>query len=295
VRKSVVVLSRVVLVGAFAALVASTACSSTTILIVNGDGGVADGATTTSSGASGASSSGTSGTSSGTSGASSGTSGASSGTSGASSGKGGSSGTSGASSGTSGTTGDGGDLCTPPGSVTYTKTWKPPHPHQAACSQADIDLFRQVCLGTQSDGGAACKAFTGTAAGKACEECIIPSTGAALGVLLVTGGYVSPNIAGCIAIAQNTVADGAGCASASLYLSECRAAACGACSKDPNTTPDMINACDTAADTGACQAESAAAGCLDQIADAGGAAAACLGGTDFDSTYSAIAPIFCLQ
>ena len=56
----------------------------------------------------------------------------------------------------------------------------------------------------------------------------------------------------------------------------------------------MINACDTAADTGACSAESTAAGCLDQIADAGGAAAACLAGTDFDSTYAAIVPIFCL-
>ena len=38
--------------------------------------------------------------------------------------------------------------------------------------------------------------------------------------------------------------------------------------KDANTTTDMINACDTAADQGACTAESTAAGCLDQLADA---------------------------
>jgi hypothetical protein len=189
----------------------------------------------------------------------------------------------------------GGDICTPPATVTYTKTWKAPHAHQNACNQANIDLFRKVCLGSQSDGGAACKAFTATAAGKTCEECIIPSTGTALGALLVTGGFVSPNIAGCIAIAQGTVADGAGCASASLYLNECRAVACNACAKDANTTTDMINACDTAADQGACAAESTAAGCLDGLADAGGAAGACLGGTDFDSTYSAIVPIFCLD
>ena len=154
----------------------------------------------------------------------------------------------------SGNNDGGGDICTPPATVTYTKSWKAPHAHQSACSQANIDLFRKVCLGTQADGGAACKSFTGTAAGKACEECIIPSTGTALGALLVTGGFVSPNIAGCIAIAQGTVADGAGCASASLYLSECRAVACGACAKDSNTTTDMINACDTAADLGACTA-----------------------------------------
>jgi len=195
----------------------------------------------------------------------------------------------------SGNNDGGGDICTPPATVTYTKSWKAPHAHQSACSQANIDLFRKVCLGTQADGGAACKSFTGTAAGKACEECIIPSTGTALGALLVTGGFVSPNIAGCIAIAQGTVADGAGCASASLYLNECRAVACNACAKDANTTTDMINACDTAADQGACSAESTAAGCLDGLADAGGAAGACLGGTDFDSTYSAIVPIFCLD
>lgn len=195
-----------------------------------------------------------------------------------------------------GTGGDGGgDICTPPTSVTYTKSWKAPHAHQNACSQANIDLFRKVCLGAQSDGGAACKSFTGTAAGKACEDCIIPTSGTALGALLVTGGFVSPNIAGCIAIAQGTVSDGAGCASASLYLSECRAAACGACAKDTNTTTDMINACDTAADEGACNAEATAAGCLDQVADGGGAAAQCLSGNDFDSTYSAIVPIFCLD
>ncbi len=189
----------------------------------------------------------------------------------------------------------GGDLCTPPATVTFTKTWRAPHAHQNACTQANIDLFRKVCLGQQSDGGAACKAFTGTAAGKACEECIIPSTGTALGALLVTGGFVSPNVAGCVAIAQGTVADGAGCASASLFLSECRAVACGACSKDPATTTEMINACDTAADQGACSKESTAAGCLDALQDAGGAAGNCLSGTDFDSTYSAIVPIFCLS
>jgi hypothetical protein len=189
----------------------------------------------------------------------------------------------------------GGDICTPPTTITYTKSWKAPHPHQDACSQGNIDLFRKVCLGTQSDNGAACKSFTGTAAGKACEECIIPSTGTALGALLVTGGFVSPNIAGCIAIAQGTVADGAGCASASLYLSECRAVACGACAKDTNTTADMINACDQAADQGACTAEATAAGCLDTLADAGGAPGACLAGTDFDTTYTAIVPVFCLD
>jgi hypothetical protein len=185
------------------------------------------------------------------------------------------------------------DICVPACAVTYTKSWRPPHPHQAACTQANIDLFRQVCLGTQADGGAACKSLTATVAGKACEECILPSTGTELGALIATGGYISPNIAGCIAIEQNTVADGAGCASASLYLSECRAVACGACAKDANTTTDMINACDTAADTGACLAESTAAKCLDQLAD-GGPGSQCLVGTDFDTTYSAIVPIFCL-
>lgn len=189
----------------------------------------------------------------------------------------------------------GGDVCAPPATITYTKTWRAPHAHKDACSQANIDLFPKVCLGQQADGGAACRSFAATAAGKTCEECIIPSTGTALGVLLVTGGFVSPNIAGCIAIAQGTVATGAGCASASLYLNECRSAACGACAKDPATTTTQINACDQAADGAACAAEATAAGCLDGIADAGGAAGACLQGQDFLTTYAAIAPIFCLD
>jgi hypothetical protein len=267
-----------------ALVVASGACTVTTTRVIVIDGGPVEGDGAASS--SGASSSGTSGigTSSGTSGASSGTSGASSGTSGAS-------------SGTSGASKDAtvGGICDPPATVTYTKVWQAPHPHQAACSQANIDLFRKVCLGTQADGGAACKAFTGTAAGKTCEDCILPSTGTLLGPLVATGGFVSPNIAGCIALQQGTQADGAGCAGASLYLTECHAAACGACAKDVNTTTDDINACDTAADTGACVAEATAATCVDQLADAGGAGAACLAGTDFDSNYTAIVPTFCLQ
>src|SRR5438445_1060611 len=89
---------------------------------------------------------------------------------------------------------DGGDICTPPATVTYTKKWVAPHAHQNACSQANIDLFRKVCFGTQADGGAACKSFTNSAAGKTCQECILPTTGTALGALIATGGFVSPNI-----------------------------------------------------------------------------------------------------
>ncbi len=193
--------------------------------------------------------------------------------------------------------GDAGDLCTPPATVTYTKKWEPPHAHQNACSQANIDLFRKVCFGTQADGGAACKSFTNSAAGKICQECILPTTGTAKGALLATGGFVSPNIAGCIAISQGTVADGAGCASATLYLTQCRQKACDACAKDPNTTTDMINACDGAADTGACTDEVTAAGCLDALADGGTAASACLDGAGggFDAAYSAVVPVFCLD
>ena len=276
-NKSFVLVSRALILGGFAAVAVSAACTTVTttkVIVLDGGGGGGDSSISSSgsSGTSGVSSSGTSGTS-GTSGKTS------------------SSGTSGA----SGTFGDGGgDICTPPATVTYTKSWKAPHPHQAACSQANIDLFRKICLGPQTDGGAACKSFTGTAAGKTCEECILPSTGTLLGPLLATGGFVSINVSGCIALAQGTAADGAGCASASLYLSECRAVACGACAKDANTTTDMINACDTAADNGACAADAAAAKCLDQLADAGGTGAACLAGTDFDTSYAAVVPVFCL-
>lgn len=187
-----------------------------------------------------------------------------------------------------------GDLCTPPATVTYTKKWIAPHPHQAACAQGDIDLFRKICLGPQSDGGAACKSFMASTNGKACSACILPASGG-LGPIIPDGNFVSVNVAGCIAIAQNTVADGAGCASAAQYVDECEQAACGACAQDPNSTGDMINACDSAAQSGACSAEIAAAKCEDQLLDAGGPGSSCLGGTDFDTSYALIVPIFCLN
>ncbi len=185
-----------------------------------------------------------------------------------------------------------GQVCTPACAVTYTKQWRAPHPHQKDCTQANIDLFAKVCLGTQSDGGAACKAFTNSVAGKACQECILPSNGPALGAIIATGGFIVPNLAGCIAIEQGTIADGAGCASASLYLTECRAVACGACAKDPNTTADMINACDNAADQSACAPEVAAAKCIDTLPAPASQCITAAG--DFASAYAAIAPVFCL-
>lgn len=188
------------------------------------------------------------------------------------------------------------DLCTPPATVQYTKKWIPPHPHQNACSQANIDLYFKVCLGTQADGGAACKSYEATPAGKTCEACLLPSTVTNLGALVPDGHFVSPNVAGCIAILQGTVTDGAGCASANLYDTECGQAACGACSQDANSTVDQINNCDNAATSGACAAEFAAdQACQNGLADGGTAAAVCTQGTDFPSAFNIIAPIFCLD
>jgi hypothetical protein len=266
------------------------ACSSTTTTSSTADGG--------SSGTS--SSSGTSGTS-GSSGSSSGTSGTS-----------GSSGDSGpppvcvaigtqlpdagvvctfdgGGPGEAGADG-GGPVCDPGSIAAFAPTWiAPAGYHQGKCTADQRATFKTICLGTQADGGAACKAFTGTAAGKACEECILPSTGTALGALLATGGFVSPNTAGCIALVEPC---NESCAHDYLADIECAALACNACSKDVNSTTAQINACEATAHACGCSSYAQKAACVDLLTGTDHPAARCLQ-PDFSSSYDVVAEVFC--
>jgi hypothetical protein len=191
----------------------------------------------------------------------------------------------------------GGAFCVAPSTLPgFTPAWSPPAPHQNACTQQNIDDFRQFCLGAGNAN--ACNSFLATAAGKACAACILtPATATAPGPLVdhsASQGYVSLNTAGCVALATgDTSATGCG---AKLAASEqCDDVACINCqvTGDPATLA-ALEQCDSDAEAGACASYAAAAKCGDAIAEAGTAGNQCITGNDFDTGYNAIVPMFCL-
>jgi hypothetical protein len=177
----------------------------------------------------------------------------------------------------------------------FTPKWTPPAAHQDVCSQQNIDDFRKFCLGTGDAN--ACNSFLATATGKACAQCILTSpTAAALGPLVDHSkdqGFVSLNTAGCIALATgDTTANG--CGAKVLALSQCDDAACVNCKVTDDASLALLNQCTQDAEGAACASYAGPAGCADQLAEAG-TASQCFGGTDFDSGYNSIVPIFCLK
>ena len=182
----------------------------------------------------------------------------------------------------------GNGICDGGGVATFTQKWIPPSgAHQNLCTAQDIDTYAQVCLGVQTDGGAACKSFE--ASRKTCTDCLLPSTITALGPLVPDGHFVSPNIAGCIALLEPC---NEGCAHDVLTAVECGQAVCGACSQDANSSADMINGCDTTASNCGCAAYEAKAACEYELTGPQHPASICLQ-ADFLSSFKAMAPIFC--
>jgi hypothetical protein len=178
----------------------------------------------------------------------------------------------------------------------FTPRWSPPAAHQDACTQQNIDDFRKLCLGTGDATG--CNDFLGTAAGKACAQCILtPPTLAALGPLIDHSSFVSLNTAGCVALATGDFSQ-SGCSANMLALSQCEAAACVGCEEPADVlVSGQVEQCESDADRGACRPYAEQAKCSDALADAGTSAEkACFAGaTDFDTGYKAIVPMFCLS
>jgi hypothetical protein len=186
---------------------------------------------------------------------------------------------------------DAGELACPPLTNLdgFTPTYKPPAAHQNACSQANIDNFRDFCLGTGNQ--AACQSFLATAAGKTCANCILtPATAATLGPLIdhTAQGYVTVNTAGCIALEQGNDT----CAKATDALSQCDDAACVNCKITDDASLAAFNECTSLAETQVCASYVAPAACANALVDAGVCPSANSG--DFTSQYNAVVPIFCL-
>jgi len=206
-------------------------------------------------------------------------------------------GSSGADTGSGGV--DSGPACVALDSVTcFTPKWVPPAAHKDVCSQQNIDDFRKFCLGTGDAN--ACNSFLATATGKACAACILTApTSAALGPLIDHSkdqGFVSLNTAGCIALAEGDVS-ATSCGSKVLALSQCDDAACINCKvTDDPATLTALEQCDSDAEGKACTTYVDPAKCSDALAEAGTPAEkACFTGSDFDTGYNAIVPIFCLK
>jgi hypothetical protein len=160
-----------------------------------------------------------------------------------------------------------------------------PRSHQAACTQAEIDQFRTVCVGVTAD-AAACKSLMTASA--ACSECILPKNNTQpIGALYSVGAAIAVNVAGCVAIVQNTVANGAGCAIALQNEQQCGNAACNFC-------PDVsaLGRCEISSYDDACLPE---ANAVNAACDHLGAAAPCVSGNDFYSAYDTVVPVFCLK
>ena len=188
--------------------------------------------------------------------------------------------------------GDGGirDVCTPPSVVSFTPRWiAPTGYHQGKCTAAQRTTYRTVCLGTQADGGAACKSFLGTAEGKACEECILPSTGPYLGALTATGGFVAVNVAGCIALLEPC---NESCAHDYLATIECEAAACGTCARMAGVTSAELDACESTAAACGCRAYADKSACTELFTGPDHPAAGCMQST-FAAAYDVAAEVFC--
>jgi hypothetical protein len=195
-----------------------------------------------------------------------------------------------------GPTPEAGPQCVPADETGFTSTWHKPK-QAAACTPAQITAYH-TCLTdlSKSNNPTSCQAFTGagaSAANKACAACIeTPDNAAEYGPVILHNGLIEPNLPGCVAIKSNDL-NGTGCAAKFQAATQCRSAACATnCPVKDQASLDALSACETAAGSGTCKDEETAASCIDALADAG-TVSDCFVGTDFDTSYDAVVPIFC--
>jgi hypothetical protein len=190
----------------------------------------------------------------------------------------------------------GADASVPPqcGPVTvsnFAPSWQPPNAHQNACTQKNIDDFRTFCLGTGD--AQACQSFLATAAGKACAQCILTApTAATLGPLVdhSAQGYVSLNVAGCVALRQGNDT----CAKVLSALEQCDDAACVNCKVVDDASLLALNQCIAIAKSQTCATYAGPATCADPLFKSGQCPSDDPAG-DFTSGYNQLAPMFCLS
>ena len=200
-----------------------------------------------------------------------------------------------------------------PGGVT---TFSPASYHpalsagQGACvASGSTNAFVQfygACLGpnkAQVD----CDSFTESSA--TCAGCLLtPSTATLYGPLISFGGFVLPNVAGCLelvglhpSVEAGVDSQALACAKSLQALEECELTACEAnCPVPSGGTLDLYDACAREADKAGCQSYALAASCADayRSADAassgdGGALTPTACFLPFQAFYDAVAPFFC--
>jgi hypothetical protein len=144
--------------------------------------------------------------------------------------------------------------------------------HASACSMAQINGFLAACA---NGSPAACNTWIMDAANVTCIGCLDPAATNTGALLFDSNDQVfSLNIGGCIALADPT--NGPACAAALDPLLQCQHAACNSAACQAASTTD-VQACDTAAQMGACSSGLAAVQgvCGPDLGDGGVATTTC--------------------
>ena len=151
----------------------------------------------------------------------------------------------------------------------YAPVWHPPNgAHAGLCSTTQIGAFEAACTGgTGSE--QACKTFRQN--NPACTSCLVtPHSSPGYGPVVIYETMTIFNIPGCIAL--KAPAELACAKSIESYI-DCLDTACASCAPGDDTA---LQACQTAADSGACkQASEAYTTCADRLQS--GAASSCFG------------------
>lgn len=159
--------------------------------------------------------------------------------------------------------------------------------HKGVCTQIQISLFYRDCLGPQGT-STECSAFMSDKVTGACAACIITQdTADHYGPVIDHGGFVTPNVAGCIELTGSYP-----CAKSVQALSGCELAACEAnCPVHDMASRAAYDACAAQADHGGCQYYAMAAQCTGLLQDAGQTSSCLL--PVFQDFYNAVVPLFC--
>jgi hypothetical protein len=154
--------------------------------------------------------------------------------------------------------------CPQPGDV---QTYVAGHYHpatamyQGVCTRDQIIGFYAACLVSPDASTSSCAAFMDPDASTgACAACILtPESASAYGPLIDHGGFITPNVGGCIEL---TDPNGLPCAKAQQALLGCELLACEAnCPVHDKDTRNLYDMCASMADTAGCQAFASKAAC----------------------------------
>jgi hypothetical protein len=182
---------------------------------------------------------------------------------------------------------DGGvPLVCPPAPVgTVTSAWSPPKRVPNACSKSDIDAFWQVCLSPKAN-QQSCQGFQQKVPN--CLDCLTSASNEPQWGPLVSDqtGLVFLNEGGCVALVTKDPSLN-GCGAAVNQLRQCTLESCADCPLNAPEDLKNLDACMKASEVSTCQSFQAKAACGNKLAPQ------CMPGPDFETTYKAIAPLFC--